>query len=82
MPHQDQSQKCYLDLGINLEWPYHNFIVIFYHTYIIIIHGYVREFRIHGYSITQYTGVSLAHCLKIYSWFSDGPYSFQGYCLE
>ena len=21
MPHQDQSQKCYLDLGINLEWP-------------------------------------------------------------
>ena len=22
MPHQDQSQKCYLDLGINLEWPY------------------------------------------------------------
>ena len=22
MPHQDKSQKCYLDLGINLEWPY------------------------------------------------------------
>ena len=21
MPHQDKSQKCYLDLGINLEWP-------------------------------------------------------------
>ena len=22
MPHQDKSQKCYLELGINLEWPY------------------------------------------------------------
>ena len=22
MPHQDKSQKCYLDQGINLEWPY------------------------------------------------------------
>ena len=22
MPHQDKYQKCYLDLGINLEWPY------------------------------------------------------------
>ena len=21
MPHQDKSQKCYLDQGINLEWP-------------------------------------------------------------
>ena len=21
MPHQDKSQKCYLDLAINLEWP-------------------------------------------------------------
>ena len=21
MPHQDKSQNCYLDLGINLEWP-------------------------------------------------------------
>ena len=21
MPHQDKSQKIYLDLGINLEWP-------------------------------------------------------------
>ena len=21
MPHQDKSQKFYLDLGINLEWP-------------------------------------------------------------
>ena len=21
MPHQDKSRKCYLDLGINLEWP-------------------------------------------------------------
>ena len=23
MPHQDKPQKCYLDLGINLEWPDH-----------------------------------------------------------
>ena len=23
MPHQDKSQKCYLDQGINLEWPNH-----------------------------------------------------------
>ena len=22
MPHQDKSQKCFLDLGINLEWLY------------------------------------------------------------
>ena len=21
MPRQDKSQKCYLDLGINLKWP-------------------------------------------------------------
>ena len=27
MPHQYKSQKCYLDLGINLEWPNLNFVL-------------------------------------------------------
>ena len=35
MPHQDKSQKCYLDQGINLEWPKHNETV-----YVI---GWVRK---------------------------------------
>ena len=37
MPHQDKSHKCYLDLGINLEWPNQE-----HESNVSLLHGRIR----------------------------------------
>ena len=60
MLHQEKSQKCYLDLGINLEWP--NYYRRFPHS---LVKGIFRKITFRNCDVINiYTPIQLQLQLK------------------